>query len=186
MQPGKFSLLISGAGRGGTSLLAGLLGYHPDLDVRFESHMNDLLGQVPTSAENVATRLAAFRSGCELLAASSEKIWGNKVTTEQIGALTGKPFDGAAIDLFYNYHRDLKHIFILRDGRTCVRSKVARTGQSIETACARWLYSTKIFHYFESGRVNGTTVKFEDLLVDPVAELKRICNFLGIPIPRKC
>jgi len=29
-------------------------------------------------------------------------------------------------------------VFILRDGRTRVRSKVSRTGQSFELACERW------------------------------------------------
>lgn len=180
MQAKKFSFLITGAGRGGTSLLAGLLASHPKLEVGFEHYMHHLLGQIPSSAQDSTSRLLAFRRACEQSAAECDKIWGNKITTEQIGAITGNPLDEAAIDLFYDFHSDLKHIFILRDGRTCVRSKVARTGQPVEEACANWLYSAKVFHHFESGHVNGIAIKFEDLLRDPVSALKEICRHLSI------
>ena len=182
MRAGTFSFIVTGAGRGGTSLLGALLGSHPETCIGFERHMEHLMGRIPESANTVSSRLHAFRTACDDEASQQPKIWGNKITTEQIAHLTlGDPFqDPQSIPRFFDHHQDLKNIFILRDGRTCVQSKIARTGISLESACRRWQFSVRVFQQFQDGRVQGKAIKFEHLLADPVSLLRELCDFLGL------
>jgi len=86
----NFDFLIVGAGRGGTSLLTGVLDSHPNVVVSFEKFAIDCLmrlglqmpaGEIkPTLAQ---TRSAEFRDQCEREARKQTgKKWGNKITTE--------------------------------------------------------------------------------------------------------
>jgi hypothetical protein len=182
MSNNNFSFLIIGAGRGGTSLLAGLLDYHTQVEVAFELFATDyLMGQQLTNQETdiFQQRVTAFIHGCQQTAqASSKPIWANKITTEQIASL--ESYNQSALDsLFNQYLKNIKVIFILRDGRSCVNSKVQRTGQPMQTACERWLYSVKCYQFFLQ-RSNSLCIKFEDLLYQPKTVLNQVCDFLNI------
>lgn len=86
------------------------------------------------------------------------------------------------LDSFFNERmRNQAVIFILRDGRACVSSKVQRTGQAMETACKRWRYSVECYRFFRTRHRNNVCVRFEDLLTDSRATLTSICDFLKIP-----
>jgi hypothetical protein len=129
---GRFAFLVIGAGRGGTSLLAGLLDAHPGLDVAFEAHTFPyLLGHRMTAEhDSVDARLQAFTTAClDDAAASPSPRWGNKVTTEQIAAL-GEVGSDADVAAAFLDRLAVPAVFVLGDGRTCMRSKVNRTGQS--------------------------------------------------------
>ena len=182
MTPGAFSFLVTGASRGGTSILAALLGSHPQLEAGFERHYEHLVGLVPETAKTIESRLSAFYAACKQEAQSQPKVWGNKLTVEHIGALTGKGIydDEDAIAPFFSRVADLKHIFILRDGRTCIRSKLIRAGETFDFAARSWLYSVKLLHAIREGRVSGEIVKFEDLILNPTPTLERICDYLGV------
>lgn len=104
----NFDFLVIGAGRGGTSLLAGLLDNHP------------------------------------------------------------------------LYLRGKKILFILRDGRSCVNSKVRRTNQPVNTACERWLYSVDCYRFLREKHNNSLCIKFEDLLLNPEHTLSTVCEFLDV------
>ncbi|HEY9871011.1 MAG TPA: sulfotransferase [Candidatus Obscuribacterales bacterium] len=177
-----FEFLILGAGRGGTSLLMALLDTHSKLEILSEYASVECLMD---KSRNVFQRVEAFREACLAEAARhSDKIWGNKITTEQLAALaTGSPSaDFDVLGYFFNQaFRTTKIIFILRDGRACVRSKVKRTGQSYETACMRWNYSVEVYRYLLGDPTRHLLTKFEDLLVDPPTVLRRITEFLGVP-----
>ena len=176
-----FKFLITGAGRGGTSLLAGLLAAHPKLEVGFESFAPELIGTHPQAGRSVPERLHRFRAACDLEAARHPTPWGNKITTEQIAGL--EEVNNAGLDVaaeFYASLADIRHIFILRDGRTCVRSKVTRTGQPIDIACQRWLFSVEIFRRFQNSSIPGVVIRFEDLVRDPRTAIAPVCEFLGV------
>ncbi|MGE0815627.1 MAG: sulfotransferase [Vicinamibacterales bacterium] len=187
---GNFRFLIVGAGRGGTSLLAALLDYHSQLEVAFEQHAESCLMGKALPSGTPATfdgRVGAFMRACQADAARHPtKIWGNKITTEQVLSLetavrpaAAGPFD--VRDVLFNEHlRAQAVVFILRDGRACVNSKVRRTGQPMETACRKWLYSVECYRFFRT-RPRSLTLKFEDLLAAPESTLLSICEFLGIP-----
>lgn len=191
MKKNSFEFLIVGAGRGGTSLLAGLLDQHDRLEVGFELYsVAYLMGaELHNTGPNLFDeRVTAFKSACEQEAHKfPDAIWGNKITTEQIHALEdhnlAEPQSPANnLDLFFNKYLETKKIvFILRDGRTCVNSKVQRTGQSLETACKNWQYSVSIYKFMNAHHSNNHCIRFEDLLCCPDVELRNICEFFEIP-----
>jgi hypothetical protein len=195
-----FAFHIIGAGRGGTSLVAALIDTHPDCEVYFEElSTNFLLGRVRTDAETMhdpapraKARIANFIGACEAHAAAFPgKLWGHKTTTEHIeglGSSVGKdvacvPASGTdtdALEMFVESVADIHTIFILRDGRTCVRSKVMRTGQPIEEAVRRWKYSVRVMNAFKARAAHLLVVKFEELITYPEATMREVCAFLGV------
>jgi len=186
------AFLIVGAGRGGTSLLAGLLDSHPQLAVGFERHavpilMGKRLLDFGRGKKLIHKRAQAFRqAGLADAARHAGKIWGNKITTEQIFGLedhnaanSAAPVD--VLDYFFQTSMaGVKVVFILRDGRSCVRSKMNRTGQSLETACERWRYSVRVYRYLREHHGEHVCIRFEDLLAEPEATLGQICQLLGV------
>ncbi|PPD49299.1 MAG: sulfotransferase [Methylobacter sp.] len=184
------NFLIVGAGRGGTSLMAGLLDYHPKLEVGFELFsVAYLMGkELPYQGDGMFhQRATAFISACKQMAGNHpNSLWGNKITTEQLFGLEdhnaanpGQTIN--VLDTFFNdYLKNTKIIFILRDGRTCVNSKVRRTGQPMEMACKRWKYSVECYQFFSNHHANNLCVRFETLLHQPQAVLMEICQFLGV------
>ncbi len=190
MNNGHFEILIIGAGRGGTSLLAGILDAHSRLEVAFEQFAAAyLMGrQLPTEkADNYHERTSAFLAACDASAATfPEHIWGNKITTEQLRPLQKhNAIEGhEPIDLLPEFFQKTLHgkkvIFILRDGRSCVISKINRTGVDIAWACSRWLFSAKVYRYLREHQGNWHTLKYEDLVADPEKTTRGICTFLGL------
>jgi len=191
MREDNFQFHIVGAGRGGTSLLAGLLDYHSELEVGFELYsIAYLMGrELPyRGPELFQRRVTAYMAACKQQAnRNSNVIWGNKITTEQIFGLEdhNRINIEATIDIFdqffNNFLEEKKVIFILRDGRACVNSKVQRTGQPLEKACERWNYSVSCYRFFQTRHTNNLCVRFEDLLVRPIETLTEICGFLNVP-----
>lgn len=191
-QPGRgaFSFLICGAGRGGTSLLTGLLDYHPELEIGMEEGSAACLvgRKVSTRGRSLFhRRVQAFLKVCDKRAAvAGNKFYGNKITTEQLLALNdhnlmnpGQPID--VLDLFLNHYlAGIKVIFIVRDGRTCVRSKIQRTGKSVEQACQLWSDSVAVCRFLETRHHNNIRLRYEDLITAPEENLENICAFLGI------
>lgn len=184
-----FKFLVIGAGRGGTSLLAGLLDAHSQLEVGFERFSAAyLMGTglpldfTTTPATLAQDRAQLFRSACCAEAARHpQKLWGDKITTEHLGALREQPGINT-LDLFFNrVMPDIKIIFILRDGRTCVRSKVTRTGQEVGTAIERWRYSVEVWRWLGGLKHRVHRLRYEDLVTHPTPVLEAVCTFLHIP-----
>jgi len=191
----NFRFLVLGPGRGGTSLLAGLLDQHSQLEVGFEKCSINCLMRHKVSIEGhriFDERVKTFLSCCHKEARRfPDKIWGDKITTEQLYGLEdhnkANPEEKIDIlDQFFNkYLSEIKVVFILRDGRTCINSKVARTGISAANACERWKYAVKVYKFFKNSHHNNITIKFEELLINPEDTLNRICMFLGITYQEK-
>ncbi|MGL4316274.1 MAG: sulfotransferase family protein [Pseudomonas sp.] len=190
MNNGCFELLLIGAGRGGTSLLAGILDAHSRLEIAFEQHAAAYLMGRKLSAEaatNYYERTRTFLSACEDSARHfPNMVWGNKITTEQLRALQKHNAieSHAKIDLldefFQRTFQGKKVVFILRDGRSCAISKVNRTGVDIEQACSRWLFSARVYRYLREHEGNWHTLKYEDLVAEPERTTRALCTFLGL------
>ena len=200
----QFAFHIIGAGRSGTSLLAGLIDTHPECVVHFEEFSrNFLVGTASPDAETMtdaggrtAARLANFIRACETRAtAFPGRHWGHKTTTEHIWylgrSLAEHPKDRDdvcaapgedinALETFVESVADIPTLFILRDGRTCVRSKVTRTGQSYEAAVHRWKYSLRVMNSLKERAANFLIVKFEDLILRPEETMRIVTSFLGV------
>ena len=190
MTDSNFKFIIIGAGRGGTSLLMGLLDYHSRLEVFNEyASISNLMGrdfQCETD-EIIQQRIITFITLCKSKASvTPDKICGNKITTEQLYALEEHNIENPdakidVFDVFFNqYLKNYKKIFILRDGRACVNSKVKRTGRhSMEAACERWKYSVSVYKYLQTCD-DTINIKFEDLLFHPEMTLQKVSKFLGV------
>lgn len=184
----RFRFLIVGAGRSGTSLLTALLDQHSQLEVGFEVGSIDCLrgrALVDEPERLFQQRSGAFVARCVAAAASSPAaLWGNKITTEQLAGLNkhnlyhAPPLD--ILDAFFNdVLADLPVIYLLRDGRACVQSKLARTAQSLEQACDSWRYTVAVYEFLQA-RSHTLFLRFEDLVLAPEDELGRVLAFLGV------
>ncbi|MDX1510717.1 MAG: sulfotransferase [Nitriliruptorales bacterium] len=181
--------LVVGAGRGGTSLVAGLLDHHPDLEVAFEAFSHTiLLGRpLPDEVEGSAeARAAAFVAACRRQAATRSTRWGNKITTEQIAGLEvmpgeePSPHPGTGLAAFANAVRGIPIVFVVRDPRTCVRSKMSRAGMEQSEAVRRWRYAVAAMDTL-AAEPSTLRIRFEDLVLQPLGVLPAVCRHLGVP-----
>lgn len=190
----NFNFLIIGAGRGGTSLIMALLDYHSKLELISEfNSVKYLMGhgiKNETGLNIVDNRISMFNNSCiEEASKHPNKLWGNKITTEQLRGLNNlneNPIDDDQLfDMFFKgYLETKKKIFILRDGRNCVISKVNRTDKNMEQACEAWNYSVTVYKYLKTNS-NSLCIKFEDLIISPVLTLIQISKFLEITFEEK-
>lgn len=185
----NFKFLIIGAGRGGTSLIMALLDYHSKLELISEYKSIEYLMGKALSEQNspnmINNRINKFTQACRTKASHHPNLqWGNKITTEQLRGLNNNvdiPKNNDEIfDMFFNQQLiEQKKIFILRDGRNCVISKVNRTNKSMQEACEAWNYSVEVYKYLQTS-TNTLTIKFEDLINSPILTLISISKFLDI------
>jgi len=191
------SIHIIGAGRGGTSLLASLIDAHPRCEVLYENlsvayleaegdHDND---RGLSLAARTRNRVGRFLHAWEFEAMQHPgMLWGHKSTTEHILSLTENPpadigdepgFD--PIDYFVGRLSEIPTVFILRDGRTCVPSKMQRNARTLDGAIARWKFSVEYLKRLRASATPLHVVKMEDLVLNPVPSVKEICAFIGLP-----
>lgn len=185
----SFQFLIVGAGRSGTSLLAGLLDQHSSIEVGFEYGATEYLrgkGLADDTPNILEQRAGGFRDACQREAKKSvSPMWGNKITTEQLAGLNKHNYYNApkldVYKLFFDHYMSgIKVIYLLRDGRACIQSKMTRTGQPLEQAVAHWKRAVQIYELLQE-RNQTLFVRFESLLADPRASLDLILDFLGQP-----
>lgn len=182
----NIDLLIIGPGRGGTSLLAALLDTHPQFTVELELHSVACLMQPQSSIwpqPQHKIRVKRFLKMCRSSAASSQKTkyWGNKITTEQLKEIYGlNPEKG--LDYFFGkLPKSTKVIFIMRDGRTCIPSKIKRGGKTLDEAISLYRFSDLVYEKSKPLKSRQTAVTYEGLLSKPQETLSDICDFLNIP-----
>lgn len=183
---------LIGAGRSGTSVLTTLIDCHSQCCVDLERDMELLMGHIDTPAEAVPD--LRIRTGMRIdnyletwrsrAAQATVAFLGNKITTEQIDGL--RKFRGevvtsdiAPIAAFVERVADIPTVFIVRDGRACIASKIARTGQPLEMAILRWKFAVELQRMMERACKSLLVVKYEALVREPERELTRIGRFLG-------
>jgi hypothetical protein len=182
-------ILVIGAGRSGTSLLAACLGGHPSIVMRPEYHSFQILRGDDEPIESVArllhARLAHFTAVCnEDRGHHPGAIWGNKVTTEHIGWLEEhNSLNRGRVDVVAHFAASLaeyRKIFIIRDGRSCVDSKVRRAGIPMMRAALRWCYGVRVLDRLSDLGDLCAVVRYEDLVRWPAAQLTKLCEALEI------
>lgn len=184
--------LVVGAGRSGTTLLAGVLDYHHGLALDVEHGAGILTGTTPLTPPErrikmLYRRSEAFADECDRRAAEFPgRRYGNKITTEMIMALenhnrwvdppvdVAQHFFGEALE-----HR--KVVEIVRDGRTCVASKLRRSRKAHpDEVVERWRYAVRIHRHLVAGDTPTHVVRFEELVAEPAVCLAGVCDFLGV------
>jgi len=186
----NFKFLIIGAGRSGSSLMAGILDFHPEIEVGMEFFSIDCLMGRKFRTRNTKKlaheRTDAFLFACARVAQrKSKKIWGNKMTTEQLYGLEHHNKINTesvnVFDLFFKKMGNLKIIHILRDGRANVYSKMKRAELPLKQACDRWKYAVSVYKYLQNNCEHCFFLRYEDLIRDPSGQLHQLCKFIGIP-----
>lgn len=184
-----FDFLILGAGRSGTSLLAALVDRHPQLEVAFELGGHEYLRGRALEEEPerlLEQRIESFLDACNAAAKHSPAPhWGNKITTEQLAGLNRhnlytQPPVNVLDRCFNDYLAGKRIVYLLRDGRACVASKLSRTPQSLEQACKSWCYAIEVLEFLRSSGLPLLEIRFEQLLAEPENALQVVHGFLGV------
>jgi len=183
---------IIGAGRSGTSLLMGCMDAHPELSVDRESGASQyLLGQAFKGRPdlcNMDNMIDSFFQVCQSeSAASTKRFWGKKITTEQTRGLnkhnrfhTDNYID--SVDHFFNVRcKGIKVIFIVRNGKNCIQSKMTRASVGAEVSAERWNYAVDVYKQLVETKQELHQVKYEHLVNKPEETLKQVCQFIEVP-----
>lgn len=178
------NFMLLGAGRSGTSLLAAQINHHSQVTCGLEAGAVPLLGQAPPSwwrRNTPLNRIKAFHKQCVAQALKvPTPLYGNKFTTEQLLLPYPDAPELAAL-AFAKVFSHVPLVFLLRDGRTCIPSKMARGGKSLNEAITFWEYAAVLHHHLVAVHPNILVLKYEALLQHPEKELLRVCEFLGVP-----
>lgn len=164
---------IIGAGRGGTSLIAGLLDYHSHCEVMFEALATQFLMD---REKEPSSRIENFLHAADRTSQGFPgRLFGHKTTTEQISTL------GAGAQLFVKATAEVPVIFIVRNRDDCIKSKMRRTGQALEAAERNYDYCIQCLSWFKRDAQQIHVIKMEELISDPNKYLRATCAFLCIP-----
>jgi hypothetical protein len=150
--------LVIGNGGGGTSLLRGLLNAHSRIECLFEHKGGDQVGYPPGELETWLS-----------MAHDADDIWGNKIPIEQF--ITRHYEDADILKLAEHF----KIIWLIR------RFSRYWKGKNEEGYKKNWEWSQHL--YWEIRELWPTRiiqVNFEDLVIRPAVELRRICGFLKV------
>ncbi len=168
----------------------GLLDFHSQIEMVSEHLSKRFLMANPHGGifedlgGRTEARIDAFLDACRDAEKNSERtVWGHKTTTEHVLGLLSPDIaaDGFSIrQAFVGRTRSIPTIFILRDGRACIKSKIRRTNQSLATAIQRWRFSVQLLTEYRAQEANLHVLKMEDLVRSPVGCITEVCHFLGL------
>ncbi len=160
----KAVAFICGCGHTGTSLLANILAAHPDIYVPLRE-------------------TAAF-------------IGPRRTARAAVAALLGEAIDSGRPALVEKTPRHIRHlgrirawapgaklVMPVRDGRDVVASLEERHGDA-RMGETRWIEETAIVAA-QMSRPDSLVCRYEDLVEDPEAVMRRVCGFIGVPFRRE-
>lgn len=170
-------ILLIGCPRGGTTLLANIIGAHPRVYIFHERFTRGKQSYLDTFGRY--SDLPGFkRSFLQFIphrVKSSNQRWGIKILTHI--------WSRDDLERFITAFPQLQIVFVVRDGRDAVLSMLERS-QYIKTpseAYERWMESVEVFT-----SLKGTTpdrffwYRYEDLVGDPSTKVAEICRFLNL------
>lgn len=170
-------LLITGAARSGTSLLASLLGGHSQINMLSESFTEDI--------NKLAGKKYAGNKLCiwYQIRWTRATRWGyllNRLANFGSDVLKSRPAPVSRLSLQDYIDMDARIIIIQRNRDPAIGSMVKRAGLS--TWQATWQYDRAYFMALElvSRYDNCMVVSMEELLEDPEGQLDKICEFLEL------
>lgn len=199
---------VVGVARSGTTLLRLMLDAHPELAIPHETHfLKAVLGEPLRGADTTRERFFELLTGFptwedlktpaelfreELLRVEPFDVRDGVRAFYRLYARTrGKARWGDKTPTYSWHIRDLhemlpeaRFVHILRDGRdvaVSLRPLWFSPGESMETLADYWVRQIADARAQGLGQPFYLEVRYEDLIADPVRELRRICGFLDLP-----
>lgn len=204
-------IFVVGHPRSGTTLLASMLGRHPDFvstpETQYLSQARYLLAPARRQGPHALAR-AAMESPLKYLISDPDEFEdmlahaaGGRALDERIvfsvalehfrrahGArrvVEKTPWHLRGMDRLVAWFPDCRIIWIIRDGRACVRSlqKVKWASNDTRVLARQWVRNMA-FGRVLSGPAGDrlATVRYEDLIASPERELTRLCAHLGVAL----
>jgi hypothetical protein len=199
------SPFVVGVPRSGTTLLRLMLDAHPELAIPPETHfIPSVIRAVRRggSADRVADRITQHRRWADFGLDAGE-------LRARIRALD--PLDaGDAVRAFYELYAEgsgkprwgdktpgyatkmrriakalpeARFVHVIRDGRAVVASRArrSRSGVPVDVAARRWKRRVISTRNRSTGVAHYTEVRYEDLISETEATLRRVCSFVELP-----
>jgi len=180
--PERKYLLIIGCQRSGTSLLASLLGNHPDINMLYESISKDIIklfgkkwaGNKLLYPRQIRLNLRGNKFGYLVNRILNNHFWG-------INNQIRRPFPSSRMSIRDYMALNVKILLITRAKEPTVSSMIKRMGYSSRHAVREWEKTQGFFKQFKAIYKSTFSIRFEDLLENSESELNKICKFLDIP-----
>ena len=172
--------VVIGLQRTGTTLLASMLGRHPEINMLFESVTKDSLKLIGKQWNG--NKLLAYR---QIRKNKRSSKWGHLIN--RIVNLDFKkenrhhlvrPFPTSVMSIEDYKKEGAVFITIERDKESSVSSMMKRAGQTKRQSEREWESGMKIINQLKNEGAYGLT--FVDLVNNSEKYLKEICNFLAI------
>lgn len=172
--------VVIGLQRTGTTLLASMLGRHPEINMLFESVTKDSLKLIGKQWNG--NKLLAYR---QIRKNKRSSKWGHLIN--RIANLDFKqenrhhlvrPFPTSVMSIEDYKKEGAVFITIERDKESSISSMMKRAGQTKKQAEREWEHGMKIINQLKNEGAYSLT--FVDLVNNSEKYLKEICNFLAI------
>ena len=167
-------IIIGGCGRSGTTLLLSILDAHPEVfafpdEMSVFNHWNKKSKNIkPQRFDRIYRYLLTHRIP------GTAKRWCEK-TPRNVRFIQ---------DIFDYYNEDVYFIHIIRDGRDVVLSKHPSNPDEYWISPQRWVRDVKAGMIYKK-HPKVLTIKYEDLIENYPATIKKICNFADLEITPK-
>lgn len=172
--------VVIGLQRTGTTLLASMLGRHPEINMLFESVTKDslkLIGKQWNGNKLLAYRQIRKNKRSSKLGHLINRIVNLDFKQENKHHLV-RPFPTSVMSIEDYKKEGAVFITIERDKESSVSSMMKRAGQTKNQAEREWESGMKIINQLKNEGAYGLT--FVDLVNNSEKYLKEICNFLAI------
>lgn len=170
----RIFVLILGAPRSGTTLLAAMLGGH---------------GEAAVADEDISTRwmrslLGKRVLGNKLCIPNQIRLRGDsgwkRRASRLLGAFRTKRISDTSIE-DYLAVESLKLVAVLRPSDQVIKSAIERSGIGQPKAARRWVTAVETLCALKAKDPQRLLLmEFADLVSDPAGEAQRLCRFLGI------
>ena len=172
--------VVIGLQRTGTTLLASMLGRHPEINMLFESVTKDslkLIGKQWNGNKLLAYRQIRKNKRSSKLGHLINRIVNLDFKQENRHHLV-RPFPTSVMSIEDYKKEGAVFITIERDKESSVSSMMKRAGQTKNQAEREWESGMKIINQLKNEGAYG--LNFVDLVNNSEKYLKEICNFLAI------
>ena len=172
--------VVIGLQRTGTTLLASMLGRHPEINMLFESVTKDSLKLIGKQWNG--NKLLAYR---QIRKNKRSSKWGHLINrivnldfNQENRHHLVRPFPTSVMSIEDYKKEGAVFITIERDKESSVSSMMKRAGQTKKQAEKEWERGMKIINQLKNEGAYSLT--FVDLVNNSEKYLKEICNFLAI------